>query len=98
MIPLKKIKEESAQKVIDRFYSNGALVRKDEWDLILASQDNIIKSVIEYLEEMHKCWCGGGKHFAKSRVVVHTSECALNNQGYYDAINKAINHLREQLG
>jgi hypothetical protein len=34
-----------------------------------------------------KCWCGGGRHFAKSYCVVHISECALNNRGYRSALS-----------
>ncbi len=65
--------------------------------LFTASHTRLIEEVIKVAEEMNKCWCGGGKHFMKSRVVVHRSDCALNNEGYYRALDSIINTLKEAL-
>lgn len=57
----------------------------------------ILTKDIEEMEGMNECWCGGGKHFAKSRVVIHTSECALNNEGYYKALDVILARKKEAL-
>lgn len=57
---------------------------------------SLLEEIIEEVEGMHECWCGGGKHLAKSRAVIHTAECALNNQGFYEALNKVITILPKE--